>query len=492
MTKKTNFSKAKKAIVIGSIGFAGFMVGKSLFNKSEEQEYESGTFGAYREMIKPITPFLIVDLISKEGVNVNKQGLHTPYRCSMGVPTIGFGSTKLKDGTRVTMNSQPITTDEAYELARWHLEDSESYFLLYCYDTAFDEIDINSVTKAFGMGSVIYNSYSKVVEEPEDKNHKNRMAELRNIYKEYGFGVPDSLVLKCFKKYPVVAPRSFGEAWIKGESDKVLANKLGEFLAGGSGVQWRRWLEAGVITGDVTPEMLLDCPIHGMYEFYKVQERSRSAFFTGKAGSRKVNRKTYSVFKEWLKNPVDDKGVSLKKWKKIRDYLPPEILEICENNKVALGTRKSVKINPIQKKEEINTYVLGYADFYKAAVSAHKNKDYKSAAQQFEALIAQHPDNALLRNDLSDTYNKLGRYDDAITQAREIVKRIGDKSQYGAANYNAGFAYEQQCKLESALKNYKLAVANGNKKVQKDVTRVAERMKSNLIVKSGRDKKHGR
>ena len=70
----------------------------------------------------------------------------------------------------------------------------------------------------------------------------------------------------------------------------------------------------------------------------------------------------------------------------------------------------------------------------------------------------------------------MGRYDDAIKHAREIVKRIGDKSQYAAAQYNAGFAYEQNGNLEKALANYKLAVANGNSRVKSDVARVKNKL----------------
>ena len=68
------------------------------------------------------------------------------------------------------------------------------------------------------------------------------------------------------------------------------------------------------------------------------------------------------------------------------------------------------------------------------------------------------------------------RYDDAIKHSQEIVKRIGDKSQYAAAQYNAGFAYEQKGDLQRALANYKLSVANGNRRVQSDITRVKNKM----------------
>ena len=39
-----------------------------------------------------------------------------PYLCSAGVPTIGYGSTFYKDGTKVTLNDRPIDIDLATEL----------------------------------------------------------------------------------------------------------------------------------------------------------------------------------------------------------------------------------------------------------------------------------------------------------------------------------------------------------------------------------------
>lgn len=98
------------------------------------------------------------------------------------------------------------------------------------------------------------------------------------------------------------------------------------------------------------------------------------------------------------------------------------------------------------------------------------------AAEKYTNMLSLYPNNALLRNDLAATYNKLGMYNDAITQVREIVHRIGDKGQYAAAYYNAGFAYEKLGNLQKALANYKLALANGNRRVQRDITRVRENM----------------
>ena len=113
-----------------------------------------------------------------------------------------------------------------------------------------------------------------------------------------------------------------------------------------------------------------------------------------------------------------------------------------------------------------------YDDLYENAMLAYSKKDYKSAADQLENMLKSFPDNALLHNDLAATYNNLGLYEKAIKCAREILTRIGDKSQYAAAQYNAGFAYEQMGNLELALKNYKLSVRNGNIGVKKDIKRV--------------------
>ena len=206
------------AMAIGALGLTGkFAVNKirDRIEKSDDDEtFKPETFGAYYDRMRSITPLLIGDLIAKEGVHVNKQGMHTPYLDSKGVWTIGFGSTKLKNGQRVTKNTQPISTEDAYELARWHLEDGETYFCLYCYDTEYKTVNVKDVNEAFGMGSIIYNSYSKLIEDKDSKNCKERFTLLRNLYEEKGFGVTDQEVKDLFAKYPVVAATSFGNACV--------------------------------------------------------------------------------------------------------------------------------------------------------------------------------------------------------------------------------------------------------------------------------------
>ena len=446
-----------------------------------EQEAQ-GTYRAFLNKIRPITPFIIADLIAKEGVHLDEHGLHKPYRDSGGVPTIGFGSTVLKDGSRVTMDTAPITTEEAYELARWHLEEAETYFVLYCYDVGLQNVDVNTTSEAFGMSSIMYNTYADIIEKPDDENYQNRFGELRKLLDEYGYAVSDEQVRHVFDKYPVTNLTSFGDAWINDSDANMMADKLGEFLAGGRGMQWRRWLEAGLLTGKITPQMMLDCPANGMYEFYKYMGKKKSAFFTGAVNSRQVNLDTYEIFQQWLKNPVDEKGHSLTKWNKVGDCLPGDILAYCQGGECKFDNKDFNKHIDKRKKVELETYTLGYDAQYKNAIAQYNAGEYAGAAQSFQDMIKKYPNNALLHNDLAATYNKLGQYNDAVQQAREILHRIGDKSQYAAAQYNAGVAYEQLGDYDRALMNYKLSVKNGNSRVANDVARVQKMIRGKTIA----------
>jgi lysozyme len=57
--------------------------------------------------------------IDKKGYDLIKEfeGLSLkPYKCSAGVPTIGYGSTYYENGTRVQMSDAPITKQRAEQL----------------------------------------------------------------------------------------------------------------------------------------------------------------------------------------------------------------------------------------------------------------------------------------------------------------------------------------------------------------------------------------
>ncbi|NTU68912.1 MAG: lysozyme [Chlorobiaceae bacterium] len=57
--------------------------------------------------------------ISNQGLDLIKrfEGLRLkPYRCPANIPTIGYGSTRYEDGSKVKMTDQPITCERAEAL----------------------------------------------------------------------------------------------------------------------------------------------------------------------------------------------------------------------------------------------------------------------------------------------------------------------------------------------------------------------------------------
>ena len=59
--------------------------------------------------------------LDQKGYDLIKQfeGLKlTPYKCSAGVPTIGYGNTYYENGTKVNMSDAPITKQRSEELLK--------------------------------------------------------------------------------------------------------------------------------------------------------------------------------------------------------------------------------------------------------------------------------------------------------------------------------------------------------------------------------------
>ena len=324
-----------------------------------EDEQQSHTFADFKKNLEPITPWLIAQLISAEGVKLDADGLHKPYKDGNGIWTICFGSTRLKDGTAVTENTPHMTNEEAYELARWHLEDKETFFILYCYGVYDNKLLPKNTGEAFALASIVYNSATKFIEDENDENCRERFALLRQKYKEYGDEISDSIVLDIFQKYPIQNKKAFGKAWIDSHDPNLMAKAIGEYMKDGSGMHWRRWLEAGLITGDITPEDLLDCPIGGMSDFYlymggyqKYQKTKHETLAVAKSKELEIKKSslwvktsdgwipkksTYNDFKEWLTNPkTKEKGSGIESVivrKKVKDFLPEDILRKCMNGK---------------------------------------------------------------------------------------------------------------------------------------------------------------
>lgn len=471
--------------------------------REESRKAKQGTYAAFLERIEPVIPLLVSDIVMKEGVRVNEQGLHVVYDDKTGKPvkpgqklkgkaTIGFGSTVLADGkTPVTTYTKPITTAEAYKLAYAHIADKETLFVLYCYDVAFGNVDINTLSELIAMTSVGYNTYCTVIEN-EDNNCENRFETLRQLRDQHKDYITDEQVLEVFKKYPVTSPTSFGNLWLYGADKAEAADKFGEFLAGGNGIRWRRWLEAAVLADEITIEELLQVPVGGMPEFFKLVGDKKGNWFTGKAGNREFNEETVKKFKKWVKNPVDKSGkVSIARWPKVTDFVPESEI------RKALAYKDNLKLGNdnfdyLYDENTVNFQdVVAFDALYDGAIEKFKRGDFENAAKKYEEIAEKYPNEALVCNDLAITYINLGQYNDAIKYAKKVFE-IGDKSQYSAANYNLGLAYQKKGKTQKALTYYQNAVALGNKKAQQaiDTINSAENVKKKQAFNSGVQQLH--
>lgn len=462
-------------------------------DEDEIIDVEPGTYGEFKARMQQVLPMIVAELIAMEGAVTDNNGMHVVYDDATmkplkpgvkpkGKATQGYGNTVGKDGRSLNSYSPPITSEEAFEWTRWHLEDKETFLYMFGYDVA-TKAQLNTMQQAISISSMVYNGGTLVIER-DGAAMRERWDKIRKLHNEYGDALTEEQVKEVFAKYPVESKGHVGQYWLDDGGIAEMANGIGWYInvkKDGDGIRWRRWLEACVMNGDISAHELLDVPVNYMSEFFDLVGRDRKNWFIitnegTKNEQRKVNRETVKKFKQWIKNPVDKTGkVSLSNKKKVRDVMPAEMVAQCEKNINLTKTINSYIKTKRQKSIERETYVIGYEEQYAMALDAYQKRDFEAAATQFEKLILEYPDNALLRNDLAATYNKLGKYEEAIEQSREVVQRIGDKSQYGAAQYNAGFAYEMQGNYDRALANYKLAVANGNKRVQADVTRVIEK-----------------
>ena len=94
--------------------------------------------------------------LGPEGFKLIKQfeGFRSkPYLCSAGVPTIGWGSTRYADGTKVTLNDEPITKEQADKLFLVTLRQYELAVDAFCRDdlnqNQFDAL----VSFAYNLGT---------------------------------------------------------------------------------------------------------------------------------------------------------------------------------------------------------------------------------------------------------------------------------------------------------------------------------------------------
>ena len=93
-----------------------------------------------------------------------------PYKDSVGIPTIGIGSTYYEDGTKVRMADKPITTERAMQLAKNVVKSFEAKvnevillpmtqnqfdsMVLLCYNIGESGFARSSVARHFNKGNL--------------------------------------------------------------------------------------------------------------------------------------------------------------------------------------------------------------------------------------------------------------------------------------------------------------------------------------------------
>lgn len=417
--------------------------------KQEVKKQDVETFQNFKERMWPLTPSVMLETILAEGTELDDKGLCKPYRKKTKKNgkvvwdkwTIGFGLTEL-DGKPVTENTRHITIQEAFEKSVKFLENKETYFFMWCYEIGMDGLNIDTDGKAMCLASIIYNSGTKIIENPNNQVHKDRNAELRALYKQYGDSVTVDQVKALFVKYPISASTSFG-CVLDGGSVKQWADALGGFVAEGGGIYWRRWLEGQIAMGNITPDELLNLPDRGMSDFYKVMGSKKSAFFV----DHKINMETLAKFKEWAKHPVDKHGNTI--------------------------TRRTLR----QMLYTTNTLVDNQA----TDAEVIKNQDVETV--DLEGDFGQYSCNEL--NDMSYIAYQGGDYETALEAGKAALKVAETNKQRGAATYNIGITYLAIEKYEKAVHYLRLSLAENKTKAAEDALQQAVEKRNQRRINYG-------
>jgi lysozyme len=108
------------------------------------------TFNSYNELKKK------EKTASSKCISIIKtfEGFSTePYKCPAGVWTIGYGSTRYADGTRVSANDKPITENEAtsimYSTLQTYIDAVNRYIYVNITQNQFDAL----VSFAYNLGT---------------------------------------------------------------------------------------------------------------------------------------------------------------------------------------------------------------------------------------------------------------------------------------------------------------------------------------------------
>lgn len=451
----------KKWIVILSASIALYGGFKAVQKITEKQKKEisiddlkikpAETYAEFLNQCRPLTPYLICYLANPEGFESEV------YQDGRGIWTIGYGSTRMPSGP-VGPNTPKISIDQAYEIARWHIEEYETYFIMYCYCCAFDRG--MSAHEFLGLASFIYNGGPGMFEPNMDtKNGKpgkidrarnDRWAELRSIYREQGT-ISRNQIKTLFKKYPVVSKGSVFKAWLDGKDGKEIGQMMANYLLSGGGraegLVWRRWLEACLTSGALDPIDIMNTPIGGVYEFRQYLKANKMDMISK---DNVINYAVADTLKTWLKSPVywDKQNKRFYKptdIKLTKSVMPKEIVASCESGYCNVPSKVDTKTYNVydifgrsQSKEKLEVLIeQGTKYLY--------DKNYEKAEVIYLQVISKDPENITAYSDLSYLYLKWGKYDKgaAIVNILEskITKSV-NKNALAGAYYNAGLCYK--------------------------------------------------
>jgi lysozyme len=117
---------------------------------------------------------------SEEGIELIKsfEGLVLkPYKCSAGVPTIGYGNTFYENGKKVAMADKAITEARASELLANSLVKFEQYVDSYCVDTITQTQFDALVSFCYNVGPANLKSSTLLKKVNKDPNDPTILAE---------------------------------------------------------------------------------------------------------------------------------------------------------------------------------------------------------------------------------------------------------------------------------------------------------------------------
>lgn len=174
-------------------------------------------------------------------------------------------------------------------------------------------------------------------------------------------------VLEYFEKYPLNSDGSVFLAWRDGESIDTVGNNMTNYLKAGNrknrGLYWRRWIEACILTGRISPLDLINCPVGGIYEFQQYMEKVHGESLIDR-DARTVNYDLADDFLEWLKNLQywDKKHKRVYTPKKnlptIKSILPQDIVD-----QITLNTKSdTLKMASLKIKQDSTIFNFSFDD----------------------------------------------------------------------------------------------------------------------------------